>query len=59
MPLQDLFGSLDNLAGGALSDALSKAAESTSLDETLGNALSGFQDMRMLHKVRLIKCKRV
>lgn len=24
MPLQDLFGSLDNLAGGALSDALSK-----------------------------------
>ena len=34
MPLQDLFGSLDNLAGGALSDALSKAAESTSLDET-------------------------
>ena len=45
MPLQDLFGSLDNLAGGALSDALSKAAESTSLDETLGNALSEFQDI--------------
>ena len=45
MPLQDLFGSLDNLAGGALSDALSKAAESTSLDETLGNALSEFQDL--------------
>lgn len=45
MPLQDLLGSLDNLAGGALSDALSKAAESTSLDETLGNALSGFQDI--------------
>ena len=45
MPLQDLFGSLDNLAGGALSDALSKAAESTSLDETLGNALSESQDI--------------
>ena len=27
MPLQDLFGSLDNLTGGSLSDALSNATD--------------------------------